>query len=78
MVEDDLAEALKSGRLAGAALDVVAHEPIQPENPLLQARNCLITPHIAWATSEARQRLMDATVANVSAFLAGQPMNVVN
>ncbi len=78
VVEDDLAEALDSGRLAGAALDVVAHEPIQPENPLLHARNCLITPHIAWATTEARGRLMDATVANVSAFLAGQAMNVVN
>ncbi len=78
VVEDDLAEALESGRLAGAALDVVAHEPIQPENPLLHARNCLITPHLASATTEARQRLMDATVANVSAFLAGQPMNLVN
>ena len=53
-------------------------EPIEPDNPLLGAKNCLITPHIAWATAEARGRLMDATVANVSAFLAGQPINVVN
>ena len=78
VVEDDLAEALNAGRLAGAALDVVSREPIQPDNPLLNARNCVITPHIAWATTEARKRLMDATVANVSAFLAGHPINVVN
>ncbi len=78
VVEEDLAEALNSGKLAGAAVDVVAHEPIEPGNPLLGAKNCLITPHIAWATAEARGRLMDATAANVSAFLAGQPINVVN
>ncbi len=78
VVEADLAAALNCGMLAGAAVDVVAHEPIEPDNPLLGARNCLITPHIAWATAEARGRLMDATVANVSAFLAGQPINVVN
>ncbi len=78
VVEHDLAEALIAGRLAGAALDVVAREPIRPDNPLLDAKNCLITPHIAWATTEARGRLMDATVANVTAFLAGQPINVVN
>ena len=59
-------------------MDVVAREPIEPDNPLLGANNCLITPHITWATVEARGRLMDATVANVSAFLAGQPINVVN
>jgi glycerate dehydrogenase len=78
VVEDDLAAALNSGQLAGAAVDVVSSEPIQPDNPLLTARNCLITPHIAWATREARRRLLDATVANVASFLAGQPTNVVN
>ena len=78
VVEPELAEALNQGRLAGAALDVVSQEPIRPDNPLLGARNCLITPHIAWATEEARARLMEATVANVAAFLSGQPINVVN
>jgi glycerate dehydrogenase len=78
VVEEDLAEALNAGTLAGAAVDVVSKEPIRPENPLLGARNCLITPHIAWATDEARGRLMETTVANVSAFLAGKPINVVN
>jgi glycerate dehydrogenase len=78
IVEQDLAESLNEGRLAGAALDVVAQEPIRPGNPLLSARNCLITPHIAWATREARERLLAATVANVANFLAGRPTNVVN
>jgi glycerate dehydrogenase len=78
VVEQDLAEALNEGRLAGAAVDVVAQEPIRPDNPLLTARNCLITPHIAWATREARRRLLAATVANVASFLAGRPTNVVN
>ncbi len=78
VVEEDLAEALNAGRLAGAGIDVVSREPIQPENPLQRARNCLITPHIAWATEEARSRLMEATVANVAAFAAGSPVNVVN
>jgi glycerate dehydrogenase len=78
VVESDLAEALNSGRLGGAALDVVSKEPIHSDNPLLSARNCLVTPHIAWATSEARQRLMETTVANVEAFLAGRPIHVVN
>ncbi len=78
VVERDLAEALDEGRLAGAAVDVVAREPIRPDNPLLTARHCLITPHIAWATREARRRLLEATVANVAAFLAGRPTNVVN
>jgi glycerate dehydrogenase len=78
VVEEDLAQALDDGRLAGAAVDVVSVEPIRPDNPLLKARNCLITPHIAWATAEARARLMESTVANVAAFLAGQPINVVN
>jgi glycerate dehydrogenase len=78
VVEADLAEALNEGRLAGAAVDVVSREPIRPDHPLLTARNCLITPHIAWATREARRRLLDATVANVASFLAGRPTHVVN
>jgi glycerate dehydrogenase len=78
VVEKDLAEALNEGRLAGAAVDVVSQEPIRPDNPLLAAPKCLITPHIAWAATEARARLMDTVVANVAAFLAGKPINVVN
>jgi glycerate dehydrogenase len=78
VVEQDLAEALNEGRLTGAAVDVIAEEPIRSDNPLLSARNCLITPHIAWATREARRRLLQATVANVANFLAGRPSNVVN
>jgi glycerate dehydrogenase len=57
---------------------VVSVEPIRPDNPLLAAPNCLITPHIAWATEEARRRLMDLTIANIEAFLQGRPVNVVN
>jgi glycerate dehydrogenase len=76
--EQDLAEALNNGKLAGAALDVVSREPIPADNPLLMARNCLITPHIAWAALAARQRLMAQSAANVAAFLAGRPQNVVN
>jgi glycerate dehydrogenase len=78
VMEQDLAESLNEGRLAGAAVDVVAQEPIRPDNPLLAARNCLITPHIAWATREARRRLLEATITNVANFLAGRPTNVVN
>lgn len=78
VVEADLAEALNAGRLAGAAVDVVSAEPVRADNPLLSARNCLITPHIAWATREARRRLLSATVANVVAFLGGRPTNVVS
>jgi glycerate dehydrogenase len=78
VVEQDLAEALAQGRLAGAAVDVVSREPAAADNPLLAAPHCLVTPHIAWATREARRRLLEATVANVAAFLAGQPTNVVN
>jgi len=76
--EADLAEALNRGLIAGAALDVVSSEPIRPDNPLLQAKNLLLTPHLAWATKEARQRLMTATAENIQAFLAGKPINVVN
>lgn len=78
VVEQDLADALSAGRIAGAGLDVLTVEPPSPDNPLLQARNCLVTPHIAWATRAARQRLMDIAVDNVRAFLAGQPKNVVS
>ncbi|GFK93381.1 Glycerate dehydrogenase [Fundidesulfovibrio magnetotacticus] len=76
--EADLARALNSGHLAGAALDVLAVEPPDPANPLLEARNCLITPHMAWASLTARKRLMSITAANIRAFLAGQPQNLVN
>lgn len=76
--EKDLAEALNAGILAGAALDVVSVEPIKQENPLLSAQNCLLTPHMAWSTLGARRRLMEGTVENIRAFLAGNPINVVN
>jgi glycerate dehydrogenase len=78
VVDRDLADALNAGRLAGAGLDVLSVEPPAGDNPLLTARNCLVTPHIAWATRDARSRLMDLAVANVDAFLAGTPQNVVN
>jgi glycerate dehydrogenase len=76
--EAALAAALAAGRLAGAAVDVLSIEPPRPDNPLVGARNCLITPHIAWASLAARRKLMTATVRNVEAFLAGAPINVVN
>ena len=76
--ERDLAEALNSGRIAGAGLDVLSTEPPKADNPLLAAKNCFITPHVAWATRAARERLMKTVVANVRAFLAGRPQNVVN
>ena len=78
IVEQDVADALNSGKLGGAALDVVYTEPIRADNPLLLAKNCIITPHISWAPRESRQRIMDITVDNVKAFLAGRPVNVVN
>jgi glycerate dehydrogenase len=73
-----LAEALTAGRIAGAGLDVLEVEPPPADNPLLSAPNCYITPHVAWATRSARQRLLETVVANVAAFLAGKPINVVN
>jgi len=76
--ERDLAKALNQGRIAGAALDVLSEEPPQPDNPLLSAKNCLITPHIAWASVEARGRILATTVENVNAFLRGQPQNRVD
>jgi glycerate dehydrogenase len=76
--EADLADALDAGVIAGAAVDVAAHEPIPPESPLLTAKNCIITPHIAWATLAARRRLMATTAENIKAYLAGKPQNVVN
>lgn len=76
--EADLAEALNSGKVYAAGLDVVSTEPIRADNPLLKAKNCIITPHISWAPKESRQRLMDIAVNNLAAFLQGDPVNVVN
>jgi glycerate dehydrogenase len=76
--EAALAEALESGHVAGAGLDVLGVEPPQEVNPLFKARNCLITPHIAWATRAARGRLMKTAVNNVQGFLRGELQNVVN
>ena len=76
--EKDLADALNRGKIAGAAVDVVSKEPILEDNPLASAKNCLITPHMAWGTFGARRKLMDTTAANVKAFLEGRPKNVVN
>ena len=77
VVDHDLAEALNNGVLAGAGLDVLSVEPPPDDNPLLTARNCLVTPHMAWATREARSRLMDMVIENVRCFLAGKPRNVI-
>ena len=78
VVEHDLADALNSGKVAAAGLDVVSTEPIRGDNPLLTAKNCLITPHISWAPKESRQRIMDCARENLSAYLAGSPVNLVN
>ena len=76
--EAALAAALHAGQIAGAGLDVLSTEPPPEGNPLFTAPNCVITPHIAWATRAARERLMGTAIANVAAFLAGKPENVVN
>lgn len=78
IVEQDLADALNSGKVLAAGLDVASTEPISENNPLLAAKNCILTPHISWAPRESRQRIMDCTVENVKAFLKGSPVNVVN
>lgn len=77
VVEQDLADALNSGKVYAAGVDVVSEEPIRADNPLLTARNCVITPHIAWAPLAARQRLMDIAVGNFAAWVAGSPVNNV-
>ncbi|MBT7922674.1 MAG: D-2-hydroxyacid dehydrogenase [Opitutae bacterium] len=76
--EQALANTLNGGKLAGAGLDVLSTEPPPPDNPLIGAKNCIVTPHIAWATLAARKRLLDITVANLKAFLEGVPKNIVN
>ena len=76
--EEDLCDALESGKVAGAAADVLSREPAAADNPLLKAPNMIITPHIAWAPREARQRLMDISVANLKAYTQGKPIHVVN
>ena len=78
VVEQDLADALNSGKVAAAGLDVVSTEPIRGDNPLLQAKNCFITPHMAWGAIESRQRIMDTTVVNIRGYQQGEPVNVVN
>ena len=76
--EQDLADALNSNRIYAAAVDVVSKEPMNAKNPLLSAKNCIITPHIAWATKEARGRLLHAAVENLKSYLKGNPINLVN
>ncbi|GLC82211.1 D-2-hydroxyacid dehydrogenase [Lacrimispora brassicae] len=78
IVEEDLMEALNSGKVGGAAVDVISVEPMKEDNPLLKAKNCIITPHIAWAPKETRQRLMDIAVDNLRSYVEGQPGNIVN
>jgi len=77
VVEEDLAEALRTGKVASAGLDVLQEEPPSPDNPLLHAPNSIITPHISWAPKESRQRLMDIAVSNLQAFMEGEPVNTV-
>jgi glycerate dehydrogenase len=78
IIERDLADALNRERLAGAAVDVLSSEPPTLDNPLLHAKNCIVTPHIAWATKEARTRLLETVVGNLRAFLDGRPVNIVD
>ncbi len=76
--EQDVADALRTGKLRGAAMDVVSQEPMARDNPLLTAPNCIITPHMAWTPIEARQRIIDCTVSSIRGFLSGNPVNTVN
>lgn len=76
--EAALAEALNSGRIAGAGLDVLVHEPPKKDDPLLTAKNCIVTPHIAWASRDARARLIKTVAENLKAFRSGTPQNVVS
>lgn len=76
--EADVAKALASGKLGGVGVDVVSQEPIQEDNPLLHAPNCIITPHLAWVPKETRQRLIDFAIENLRAYLAGEPVHVIN
>ena len=78
VVEQDLADALNSGKVAFAGLDVVSTEPIRADNPLLKAKNCIITPHMSWGSKSSRQRIMDCTVQNIKGYVEGNPENVVN
>ena len=78
VIEEDLAAALAAGKLRGAAVDVVTKEPMEATNPLLNAPNCIITPHMAWSPVESRQRIMDCTVNSIQAYLDGNPVNTVN
>ena len=78
IVEQDLYDALESGKVAAAAVDVVSTEPIKKDNVLLKAKNCIITPHISWATKEARERIMNTTAENIKSVIDGAPQNVVN
>ncbi|WP_211296713.1 D-2-hydroxyacid dehydrogenase [Polaribacter butkevichii] len=78
IIEKDLRDALNSGKVASAAVDVISTEPMLANNPLLNAKNCIITPHIAWAPKEARTRLMQTAVNNLDAFINGNPINVIN
>ena len=77
VIEEDLAEALNDKKVGGAALDVVSSEPIKIDNPLLNACNCIITPHISWAPKESRKRLMDIAIDNLRHYLSGNPINVI-
>ncbi len=78
MKEQDLADALNSGKISGAALDVLCQEPMSENNPLLTAKNCIITPHISWAALETRQRLVKIAAENLEAYIEGKPINVVS
>ncbi|HZK61496.1 MAG TPA: NAD(P)-dependent oxidoreductase, partial [Anaerovoracaceae bacterium] len=78
IIENDLAVALNNGKVYAAGIDVVSSEPIKADNPLLKEKNCIITPHISWASKESRQRLMDIAVDNLASFLEGNAKNIIN